>query len=52
MKQTGCNCRDRSECPPDHKCQAMQLIHQADVKSNVDNECKYYLGLTETTFKE
>ena len=30
----------------------MQLIYQADVTNNVDDECKYYLGLTKTTFRE
>ena len=30
----------------------MRLIYQADVTNNVDDECKYYLGLTKTTFRE
>ena len=29
-----------------------QIIYQADVTENLDDEHKYYLGLAETTFKE
>ena len=51
MKEFGCNCRDKSECPLDNKCLTPQLIYQADVTNNIDNEYKHYLGLTETKFK-
>ena len=34
------------------KCLTSQLIYQADVTSNLDNEYKYYLGLAEKNFKE
>ena len=51
-KQVGCNCRVKNSCPLDNKCLTSQLIYQADVTNNLDNEYKYYLGLAETTFKE
>ena len=51
-KQVGCNCRIKNSCPQDNKCLTLQLIYQADVTNNLDNEYKSYLGLAETTFKE
>ena len=51
-KQVGCNCRIKNSCPLDNKYLTSQLIYQADVMSNLDNEYKSYLGLEETTFKE
>ena len=51
-KQVGCNFRVKNSCPIDNKCLASQLIYQADVTNNFDGEYEYYLGLTETTFKE
>ena len=51
-KQVGCNCRIKNSCPLDNKCLTSQLIYQADVTNNLDDEYKYYLGLVETTFKE
>ena len=51
-KQVGCNCRVKNSCPLDNKCLTSQLIYQADVANNLDDESKYYLGLAETTFKE
>ena len=51
-KQVGYNCRVKNPCPLHNKCLTSQLIHQADVTNNLDNEYKYYLRLAETTFKE
>ena len=51
-KKVGCNCRIKNSCPLDNKCLTSQLIYQADVTNNLADECKYYLGLAETTFKE
>ena len=39
-KQVGCN-----SFPLDNKCLTSQLIYKADVTNNLDDECKYYLGL-------
>ena len=38
--------------PLDNKYLTLQLIYQADVTKNLDDEYKYYQGLAETTFKE
>ena len=50
----GCNCRGRNKanCPLEGKCLTPHLIYQADVTNNIDDEYKFYYGLTETTFKE
>ena len=50
--QVGCNCRFKNSSPLHNKCLTSQLIYQADVTNNLDDECKCYLGLAETTFKE
>ena len=52
IKESGCNCRDKNDCPLNNKCKTTRLVYQADVTNNVDDEYKYYLGLTDTTFKE
>ena len=36
----------------EHKCLTQKVIHQADVTNDVDNEYKFYYGLTESLFKE
>ena len=50
-KQVGCNCRVKNSCPLDNKCLISQLIYQADVTNNLDDEYKYYLGLAEQLSK-
>ena len=40
----------KNPCWLDNKCVISQLIYQADVTNNLDDECS--LGLAETTFKE
>ena len=51
-KQVGCNLRVKNSCPLDNKCLTSQLIYQAGVINNLDDEYKYYLGLAKTTFIE
>ena len=48
IKLYGCNCRNKESCPLDNKCKTTKIIYRADV----DNEIKFYYGLTETSFKE
>ena len=48
----GCNCRNKSNCPLEEKCLTPKVIYQADVTNDVDDEYKFYYGLTETSFKE
>ena len=49
-KHIGCNCTVKNSCPLDDKCLTSQLIYQAEVTNNLDDEYKYYLRLPETTF--
>ena len=51
-KQVGCNFKVKKSCPVDNKRLASQLIYQADVTNDLDDEYEYCLGLAETTFKE
>ena len=44
-KQVGCNCRVKNSCPLDSKCLTSQLIYQAEVTDNLDNEFMYYYDL-------
>ena len=48
----GCNCRNKSNCPLEEKCLTPKVIYQAYVTNDVDEEYKFYYGLTETSFKE
>ena len=50
--QVGCKCRVKNSCPLHNKCLLSQLIYQADVTNNLDDEDRYFLGLAETTFRE
>ena len=49
-KHIGCNFTVKNSCPLDDKCLISQLIYQAKVTNNLDDEYKYYLRLPETTF--
>ena len=51
-KQVGCICRVKNSFPLDNKCLTSQLIYQADVTNNLNDEYRYYLGPAETIFKE
>ena len=48
----GCNCRVKDSCPLNGECLTPKLVCRADIENNSYNEKKYYLGLSETTFKE
>ena len=47
----GCNCRVKDSRPLNGECLIPTLVYIADIKDN-SNKKKYYLGLSETTFKE
>ena len=51
-KTKGSNCRDKSTCPLDNKCLTPKVIYQPDVTSDTDDTYKYYVGLSETSFKD
>ena len=48
----GCNCRNRSICPLQSKCVTPNIVYEADITNNVDDERRVYLGLSETPFKD
>ena len=48
----GYNRRNKSNCPLEKKCLTPKVIYQAGVTNDVDDEYKFYYGLTETSFKE
>ena len=51
-KIKGCNCRDKNTCPLENKCLTPKVIYQADVTNDTNDTYKYYLGLSETSFKD
>ena len=46
----GCNCRIQNSCPLNEKCLTTELVYQARVTRN-DNQQKKHIRLTENTFK-
>ena len=48
----GCNCRNKSNYPLEEKCLTPKVIYQADATNDVDDDYKFYYGLTETSLKE
>ena len=48
----GCNYRVRNKCPLDNKCLTPSIVYEAKVSNKTNNECKRYLGASETPFKE
>ena len=50
-KQYECNCRNKDECPLDNKCLTPRVIYEADV-INLNTSRKFYIGLSDTPFKE
>ena len=50
--QYGCNSRNKAECPLDNNCLTPIIINQAEVLTNLNDSKKFYIGLTDTAFKE
>ena len=48
----GSNCRSKESCPQQNKCLTLKIVYRADVKNVTNDEKKFYLGVTETPFKE
>jgi hypothetical protein len=48
----GCNCRSKANCPVDNKCLTPKVIYKAEVTTNINDEKKFYIGLSETPFKD
>ena len=48
----GCNCRSRNECPLQNKCLTLKIVYRAYVENDINDEKKFYFGVSETPFKE
>ena len=51
-QEYGCNCRSRNECPLQNKCLTPKIVYRANVENDVNDEKKFYFGVSETPFKE
>ena len=47
-----CNYRSKESCLLQNKCLTQKRVYRADVKNVTNDENKFYLGVTETPFKE
>ncbi|XP_065070331.1 uncharacterized protein LOC135695263 [Rhopilema esculentum] len=50
-EEYGCNCKNKDDCPLGNECLTPNLIYEATVSNDKDDEKKKYIGLTEGTFK-
>ena len=50
VSQSGCNCRNKSDCPMEGNCQAECIVYKAEISAPTKPE-KIYYGLTEGEFK-
>jgi len=50
-EQFDCNCRNKSMCPVDNKCLTPNVIYEAQVRNHVNDDCKRYIGASQTEFK-
>ena len=50
-KECGCNCRSKESFSLQNKCLTPKILYRADVKNLTNDEKKFYLGVTETVFK-
>ena len=48
----GCNCTSKTDFPLDSKCLTPNIVYQADIRNDSNDEKKFYLGVSETPFKE
>ena len=48
----GCNSQNRSMCQLQNKCLRPNIVYQADITNNKNDERRVYLGLSETPVKD
>ena len=46
-----CNCRNPDECPVEGACLIPNVVYQAEITNDIDNEKKFYIGISEPVFK-
>ena len=49
-KNYGRNCKKKEGYPLDNKCLMPNIIYEAQITNNINNEHKKYLGAAETSF--
>ena len=47
-----CNCRSRNECQLQNKSLIPKIVYRANVENDINDENKFYFGVSETPFKE
>ena len=52
QEKFGCNCRNKTDCPLDNKCLTPNIVYEAQITNNTNDDQKRYLGASETPFKE
>ena len=51
-EKNGCKCREEESCPLDNKCLMLNIIYEAQITNNTNDEHTKYLGAAKTSFKE
>ena len=51
IDQSGCNCQNKSGCPLNSTCLTPKIIYLATITNNIDDEKKFYIGISEPPFK-
>ena len=51
-ENSGCNCRNKTECPLQGKCLSSEIVYQADVIEELSSAVKTYFGQTQRQFKQ
>ena len=51
-KNDRCNYRKKGSCPLDNKCLTPNIIYEAQITSNTNDEHKEHLGTTETSLNK
>ena len=51
-KNYRCNCRKKETCQLENKCLMPNIIYEAQITNNTNDEHKKYPGAAETSFKE
>ena len=49
---SGCNCRNKDQCPLGGQCLTNNIIYKATISTNNTNDTKHYIGMTTNSFKE
>ena len=48
----GCSCRNKTDYPLNNKCLTPNIVYDAQITNNTNDDQKRYLGASETPFKE